>query len=117
MGRLNDDMMKKALYQSRTSGGKERHALLQSVSKQQYEPMRRTAGTRGFTKVSSKHVTNAKVCKGPQRLRRRGCKRNVVIISGFHVQPQGGVSGAAITQIRCMALPISELVMQAMGTE
>jgi hypothetical protein len=116
MGRLNDDMMKKALYQSRTSGGKERHALLQSVSKQQYEPMRRTAGTRCFTKVSSKHVTNAKVCKGPQRLRRRGCKRNVVIISGFHVQPQGGVSGAETTQIRCMALPTSELVMQAMGT-
>jgi hypothetical protein len=97
MGRLNDDMMKKALYQSRTSGGKERHTRLQPVSKQQYEPMRRTAGTRGSTKVSSKHVTNAKVCKGSQRLRLRGCERIVVIISGFHVQPQGGVSGAEIT--------------------
>lgn len=117
MERLNDDMLKKALHQSRTSGGKERHARLQSVSKQQYEPMRRTASTRGFTKVSNNQVTTAKVCKGPQRLRRRGCKRNVVIISGFHVQAQGGVSGAEITQIRCMALPTSELVMQAMGTE
>ncbi|KAH8626051.1 hypothetical protein IG631_19930 [Alternaria alternata] len=79
--------------------------------------MRRTAGTRGFTEVSSKHVTNGKVCKGPQKLRRRGCKRNVVIISGFHVQPQGGVSGAEMTQVRCTALPTSKLVMQAMGTE
>jgi hypothetical protein len=76
MGRLNDDMMKKALYQSRTSGGKERHALLQSVSKQQYEPMRRTAGTRCFTKVSSKHVTIAKVCKGYAVVGAKECGHN-----------------------------------------